>query len=80
MTEDEALKALKDYFKDHGIEQVVVLNVKDKENYLELQSLKPYGLFIINKITGEIDDNYGVFDMEENQNDRWNRWIHRIRN
>ncbi len=70
MTEDEALKALKDYFKDHGIEQVVVLNVKDKENYLELQSLKPYGLFIINKITGEIDDNYGVFDMEENQNDR----------
>ncbi len=67
MTKDEALKTLEDYFKDHGVEQVVLLDTKDYENHLELQCIKPYGLFIINKITGEINDNYEVFDKEDPQ-------------
>ncbi len=62
MTKRAALEVLESYFKAYGIEDVTLLDVNDRSIYWEVQCLKLYGLFLIDKNTGEIDDNYGTFD------------------
>ena len=38
-----------------------MLNVENKMTYFEIQSLEPHGIFFIDKLDGEIIDNYNVF-------------------
>jgi hypothetical protein len=60
-SESQALDHLENYFKKNGVNEVSLLDVKTKESYVEVQCLKPYGLFIIDMTDGEIIDDYGVF-------------------
>ena len=66
MSKEEAKKVFEEYMKSHGVAEVVLLvGPSNRDGFWEFQCLKPDGLFFVNGITGEIIDNYGVFEKED---------------
>ena len=61
MDKAEALDIFEAYLKGHGVNECNLLNVENKMTYFEIQSLEPHGIFFIDKLDGEITDNYNVF-------------------
>jgi hypothetical protein len=53
-TKSQALDHLEKYLKEKGVEEISLLSVDTKESYVEVQCLKPYGLFLIDMTDGEI--------------------------
>lgn len=67
MNEEEAKIDLEDYMVKRGVDQVMILQVRDIVGFWEFHLLKPYGVFLVHKVTGEILDNYGVFQKKEEE-------------
>jgi len=66
MSKEKAKEVFAEYMKGHGVTEVLLLDMSDRchAGQWEIQCLKPYGIFFVNKLTGEIEDNYGVFEKE----------------
>lgn len=57
----DAMSTFRDWLKNQGYEgRVSILTSSVYENRVEIQCLRPYGLFIV--CGGDVDDNYGTFD------------------
>jgi len=63
-TRDDALETLKHYFKGHGVKECILLQIEDHGSCWWAECIKPDGLFVIDKMNGEIQDNYGVFEKQ----------------
>lgn len=67
LTKDEAREVLKNWLEAQGYERDKILtsSVWFKGDNINFEVMRPYGLFKVNKITGEVEDNYGYFSAEK---------------